>query len=125
MLGNEVLQFQMATLLSPGVYRLSNLLRGRLGTEAFIASHAIGERFVLLNESVVPLVVPTANAGQEWSLRATTFGELLVSGTLYTHIVAANSLRPFSPVHIRAKRDLAGDVTIQWVRRTRLDGGAF
>ena len=34
LLGNEIIQFQTATLIGPGLYRLSNLLRGRRGTES-------------------------------------------------------------------------------------------
>jgi len=44
-LGNEILQFQSATLISEGKYLLSGLLRGRLGTEAAVSAHVAGEDF--------------------------------------------------------------------------------
>ncbi len=122
-LGAEVIQFQTATLISEGVYRLSNLLRGRLGTEAAISSHNVGERFVLMNEAVVPVVVPAANNGQTWTLQATTFGETLGQGAISEVVIQANSLKPYFPVHLSATCDGAGDVTLRWVRRTRIDGG--
>jgi hypothetical protein len=35
-------------------------------------------------------------------------------------------LRPFAPVHLRARRDtVSGDVDLSWIRRTRLGGDAW
>lgn len=45
-LGAEMLQFRDAELLADGRYRLSGLLRGRLGTEYAISGHVAGERFI-------------------------------------------------------------------------------
>lgn len=44
----EVVQFRTATLAAPRTYVLSNLLRGRLGTDHHIGMHGPDERFVLL-----------------------------------------------------------------------------
>jgi hypothetical protein len=124
LLGQEVLQFTEATAIAEGAYRLSGLLRGRLGTEIHTASHADGDRFVLLGEGVVPLVVPSSNVGLLWQLRAASFGTPLSAGTEASFTIAANSLRPLSPVHIRARRDAgSGDIVIRWVRRARIDAG--
>lgn len=124
LIGNEIVQFASTTLVGTGVYRLSNLLRGRLGTEYALSTHAIGERFVLIDGSVVPFVVPVSNVGQSWTLRASTFGTSLASGTTQTITVQANSLKPSRPVLITARRDtISGDITLRWVRRARIDGG--
>jgi len=48
-LGNEVIQFQNATLNADGTYTLSKLLRGRRGTEWACSKHQLGETFLLLN----------------------------------------------------------------------------
>ncbi|MDZ4255241.1 MAG: phage tail protein, partial [Sulfuritalea sp.] len=53
LLGSEIIQFKTATLLSAGKYRLSSLLRGRLGTDHAISGHAINERFVLIERSTL------------------------------------------------------------------------
>lgn len=122
-LGNEVFQFLNATQLGTGLYRLSRLLRGRLGTEAAIATHAVGDRFVLLDDAVVPLVIPASNNGQSWNVRAATFGDSLSSGTLVGFSIQGNSLKPLSPVLPSAIKDAGtGDITLRWVRRTRIDG---
>jgi hypothetical protein len=43
----------------------------------------------------------------------------------YLHLVEAfdgNGLRPYAPCHLRALRQPGGDVVLNWVRRTRIDG---
>ncbi|MES2983898.1 MAG: glycoside hydrolase TIM-barrel-like domain-containing protein [Pseudomonadota bacterium] len=124
LLGHEVIQFSNATFVGNGVYRLSGLLRGRLGTEAETATHAIGERFVLLNAAVVPFTVPVGSNGQSWTVRASSFGSSLSNGTEVTMGIQAESLKPLSPVHLQAVKDAtSGDITIRWVRRARIDAG--
>ncbi|MFM9889788.1 MAG: glycoside hydrolase TIM-barrel-like domain-containing protein [Rickettsiales bacterium] len=122
-LGNEIIQFATATLLSDGIYRLSKLLRGRQGTEDQVGSHAVGERFVLLDNAVQSIILPVSNNGQAWTLRAATFGSSLGSGTTSNITVQANSLKPFGPVKLRAVADGAGNITLSWVRRARIDSG--
>jgi hypothetical protein len=122
-LGNEVIQFANVEVISPGVYRLSNLLRGRLGTEGYIASHVMEERFVLLDDAVIAKTVPVSNKGVTWNLRATTYGNSMGFGTSLTHVIQGNSLKPYRPVHLVARRSGTGDVTVHWKRRARIDGG--
>lgn len=122
-IGDEVFQFATATLLSPGVYRLSTLLRGRLGTESAMAAHAIGERFVLLNEAVLLLVLSPNRQGQQWSLRASSNGQSLDAGTTANVTIQGNSLKPLSPVQLAAISVGGGDIGLSWIRRARIDGG--
>ena len=49
LVGDELLQFRNAVEIEAGKYRLSGLLRGRLGTEWAIGGHVAGERFVLID----------------------------------------------------------------------------
>ncbi|MBX9726274.1 MAG: phage tail protein, partial [Rickettsiales bacterium] len=123
-LGNEVFQFKNATQLSAGVYRLSGLLRGRLGTEEAVTSHALGERFVLLNEAVESLTIPVSNNGQSWTIRAVTVGDALGDGLDSTFTIRAEGLKPLAPVLPLAKRlSSSGDIVLIWVRRARIDAG--
>jgi hypothetical protein len=46
-LGGELLQFATATLQTDGSYILTDLKRGRRGTEQFVGTHVVGEDFVL------------------------------------------------------------------------------
>ncbi len=123
-LGNEIIQFKNALQVSPNIYRLSGLLRGRLGTEAAMSAHTIGERFVLLDDAVEPLPLPASTIGQSWVVRAITFGDSLTDGTESTRTITAESLKPLTPVLALARRNASnGDMTISWVRRARIDGG--
>ncbi len=123
MVGNEIIQFTNATLLSAGVYRLSGLLRGRQGTEAAMTGHVAGERFVLLDAAVTTLTVPLGTRGAIWNLRAVTFGDPMTQGAEAAVTIDGESLKPYAPVHVRAVRGSGGDITLSWVRRTRMDGG--
>lgn len=123
-LGNEVIQFRNATQLDPNLYRLSGLLRGRLGTEAAIASHVVGERFVLLDEAVKSLSISPSTIGQEWTIRAVSFGDALSVGIDSTFTIQGEPLKPLAVVHPSAiKNAINGDITLSWVRRARIDGG--
>lgn len=121
--GNEIIQFAGAELLSPGKYRLSNLLRGRLGTEWAVGTHGAFERFVLLDAAVVPVTLPTGSLGQSWNFRAVTAGTKLNTGIEVAQVIAGNSLKPYAPVFATATKDGSNNVTFAWKRRTRIDGG--
>lgn len=123
MIGGELLQFGKAELLGPGVWRLSQLLRGRAGTTAGIG-HATGEAFVLLDDPAL-LMLPDALA-----LMAEKGGATLQwvprGGAALTEIdvpSAARALKPLAPVHGRVRKDGAGGAIVEWVRRSRVDAG--
>lgn len=120
--GNEIIQFAQAVALGDGKYRLSTLLRGRLGTEPHCAGHSAGERFVLINGSVVPLGITSASIGQTWNLNAVSIGSSPAEGSLLNHLVNGESLKPYTPVHLAARRVAGGDIIVSWVRRARIDG---
>lgn len=123
LLGEEILQFKNAVLLEPGKYRLSGLLRGRLGTEWAIDGHAAGERFVLLDASVGRQVMALSLVGQSRDYKAVTFGASLASAEAIAFTHGGVGLKPYSPVHIAGVRDGGGNLAISWIRRTRLGGG--
>ena len=125
LIGNELVQFQTATLLGAGYYRLSNLLRGRLGSEAATAGHSAGESFVLLTQEAVQFVGGSlTDRSQSVTMKAVTVGQLV--GNVMGQSVTYNlrSLRPLSPVHVRGTRpSVGGDLTLRWVRRARINAG--
>lgn len=123
----EVLQFETASLVGPGTYELSGLLRGQLGSEvAMTAGIAAGSRFVLLDASLARVDLQLGEIGLPYSWR---FGPASrdVASSSYgerVHAFAGTGLRPYAPVHIRASRS-SGDVSLTWVRRTRTGGDAW
>lgn len=122
-LGNEVIQFKNAELVSTGVYKLSGLLRGRRGTEWAVSQHYIGERFVFASVATWRRVVlQTSDIGLVRMFKYPTFGMTLqqVAPTLVTP--AGVALECYSPVEVGAGRNVDGDLTINWKRRNRIAG---
>ncbi len=120
LIGQELVQFASAELLPSGRYRLSNLLRGRRGTEAAATGHAAGERFVLLSgAALVPYDAGLARLGQTLHFKAMGPHEALEDVAGQGVVLTAQALRPLAPVHLRLWRDGAGDIHLRWVRRSR------
>ncbi|MFO0389903.1 MAG: glycoside hydrolase TIM-barrel-like domain-containing protein [Alphaproteobacteria bacterium] len=122
LLGSEIIQFKTATLIEPNKYTLSGLLRGRLGTEWAVGTHAISERFVLLNGSLASQSVPSSLIGLSRSYKSVTFGSTLSSAVAEDFTYGGVALKPYAPVHVTGSRDGSSNLTISWVRRTRLGG---
>ena len=122
LIGNELLQFKTATPLSARKYRLSGLLRGRLGTEHATSGHVAGERVVLMDGRLEKDAMPTGLIGLPRLYKAVTLGMTLGSATAQSFTYAAVALKPYSPVHASGVRDGSGNLTISWVRRTRVGG---
>jgi len=123
----EVVQFREATLTAPGEYRLSTLLRGLRGTWA-LKDGVIpaGARFVLLDDAVVPLDLGSEQRGVERHYRVGP-SRYALSHPSYSHSVQVFDgvgLRPFAPVHLRARRQ-GGDLAISWVRTARFGGDSW
>ena len=121
-IGDELLQFGQAEPVGAGRYRLSRLIRGRLGTEWACAAHGAGERFALIDAArLLPLSVAPADVGTTFTLRAVGSGDAVPAEV--THMIHGRAMMPPSPVHGRIERSGAGDRTISWVRRSRLGWG--
>ncbi len=120
----EVFQFGNAELVGDRIYRLTRLLRGQAGSEWAMGDPLMaGAPFVLLDERVVPVARGIESLGRAMRLRLVaadrTHGDPAHLQMDWTPGDAA--LRPFAPVHLRAKRTDDG-VLISFVRRARRDG---
>jgi hypothetical protein len=120
LVGNEILQFGAAEPLGGGAFRLSQLLRGRGGSEWAISGHAAGEAFVLIDAASlrqVPLpewAIGAAIEARQPSQQGTANASLTLSG---------DTLRPWSPVDLTARISASGDLDIAWTRRSRVRCG--
>lgn len=121
-LGDEIIQFRNAIMLEPGKYRLSGLLRGRLGTDYALASHAVGEVFILLDGSINQLRLSANMIGVERHYKTVSVAENISAAPAAAFTYNARALKPLSPVHVSGHRDVSGNLAIGWVRRVR--GGA-
>lgn len=50
-------------------------------------------------------------------------GQTLVDAATVAQTLRGNSLKPLAPVNLRGTRNTAGDLTIEWDRRSRIAGG--
>jgi len=126
MLGGELIQFGTVTSLGSGVYRLSHLLRGRNGTEWAIATHVLGELFVLLTSGteIVRKNMPLADVGLDRTFKAASPGQYLsdLPPTIFRN--TGVGLKPYAPCSVAGTRDGSLNLTVTWIRRTRI-GGAW
>ena len=124
LLGTEIIQFQTATLIGPGLYTLGNLLRGRRGTESTTASHVAGEVFVMLTAGAVEFIPALLNdRGATYEFRALSNGQTLNATTDTDFTYNLGTIQPFSPVNITGTRasGTGSDLTLTWFRRARLN----
>jgi hypothetical protein len=122
LIGNEIIQFQDAELIGNNYYRLTNLLRGRLGTEYLTNTHAVGDVFILLDEALIKQERPFETLGIERFYKAVTFRQNIADIDALSHIYHGNSLKCYSPVHIKGERNTINDLNISWIRRARVGG---
>lgn len=121
----EILQFCSAALVASGIYDLTKLLRGRLGTEhAMAAPVAAGARVVVLNGTIVQIEAALAERGvprfYRWGPSGLDPSDVAWQQATFT--ARCVGLMPWAPVHVACVRNGAGDLSITWVRRTRLGG---
>ena len=120
-IGNEFIQAINETLVSPGTYTLSRLLRGGRGTEWAMTGHGSSERCVLIRpEGIRRITLSTAQIGIARYYKAVTLGRAVATATSATFTGNAVGLKPFAPFDLRATRDGSNNVTLTWQRRSRL-----
>ncbi len=124
----EVIQFASATLVALGEYALEGLLRGQVGTDWVVPDNLpAGADFVLLDGAVSQLDLPASARGLARHYRVGPSSRPYSDPT-FVHSVASFAgvgLRPYRPAHLSGKRDASGAMSIEWMRRTRIDGDSW
>lgn len=121
LIGQEVIRFRTATFVSIGVYTLSGLLRGQLGTEWAMGGHTASDRVVLLRAAglrYVAIDLPSLAAARYY--KGVTIGKSLASVDSEAFTCNGVSLKPLAPVNIRRTVGTGNQITLTWSRRTRL-----
>lgn len=119
----EIIAAQTCALQSDGTYLLTNLMRGRFGTERY-AAHSAGDLVVLMDENALQYrTLNTSQIGLSTKYRALANGRVLDSVADVTYTYAAANLKPLSPVYpAGSKNPSTNDWAITWIRRSRNDG---
>lgn len=103
LIGNEVVFFQNVVANGSGSFTLSQLLRGRGGTESAWGAHVSNERFVALGTWLTPENLSVNDLGHTiWNMAQT-----IALSPSTQHVVTATPVlngrvRPLSPVTLRA-----------------------
>lgn len=124
-IGNEIISYNYATLISEGKYKLTGVLRGRLGTEHEIDNHEAGDRFILLNSAIEKVDVPLSYINNPVYYKAVTFGDTIANTSESQFTYLGEKLKPWSVHAIDGSRNSSGDITINWIRRGRISSGWF
>lgn len=117
-----LIKFQTATLEGDGSYTLSNIIWGYKGTEHNLSSLDHSDTFVLLSTALIRLPANDNEIGSERHYKGVTLGKNIASATAIAFTNNAESLEPYAPTHITGSRDGSSNLTVDWVRRTRLGG---
>ena len=119
--GNEVIQFQTASRVSGYANRwtLSALRRGQKKTGGYTATHASGERFVLLNSAVRFVPMQLAELGLQRTWKGVTAGQSIESAAPLTFAWQGQQVVPDTPqgftvTFIGGSSGQADDLVYQW-----------
>jgi hypothetical protein len=122
--GWEIMQFENAVQNMDGTWTVSGLLRGRRGTEWACGTHAIGDLVVVPISGIQRVQNPSSLLNQPYDYRGVSVGQDVTSGSIQQFTLVGNDLKPYAPCQVTGSRDMSGDLTIAWVRRTRIGGDA-
>lgn len=120
----EIIAAQECTLVSGTSYTLTNLLRGRFGTEWAMSLHAAGDALVLLDTTDVAAITMSAGSiGLGYLYRGITVDRDISTDGSRTFAYQGVNLKPLSPIALTGAIDPAtADWSLSWIRRTRTGG---
>lgn len=105
----------------PGQFELSDLLRGRRGTEHAVGLHTTDDVAVFIPaESTESLDYGQADWNLERQYAAASIGQTAEDVMFIDFTATGERLKPRSPVQITGERDGSNNLTLEWIRRTRL-----
>ncbi len=120
----EVFQFTTATLVAPKTYDITLRLRGQAGTDAGQTDWPVGSTFVLISPALQQIDLQLSARGLERHYRfgPADRGYDHAASVLRVQAFHGIGLRPYPVAHLTAQPQINGDLQLNWIRRTRLDG---
>lgn len=123
LIGDEMVNFADVDEVSPGVWDVSFMLRGRKGTDT--AAHVAGDRFILLDRPLFRVIPANlSDVGRTFTFRATSFGGTVADATIVSLIFTGRSQIERAVGYLAAHRD-GTDMVVTWQGVGRLGGGAL
>jgi hypothetical protein len=124
----ELFQFATAELIGARTYLLSGRLRGQAGSDGLMPDvWPAGSQFVLLDGVPQQIEMSRNLRGVSQTYRIGP-AQRPVDDPSYRQVQRAfegNGLRPYAPVHLRGVEQADGGLSLNWIRRTRVDGDAW
>lgn len=123
--GWEIIQFQHAQLMENGKWKLSSLLRAQQGTEYEMNVGNTAQNYVVFLDGQtdsIELGQELRNLPLNWRVGPALYQ---VADSRYQSqnlICSDRSSKCLSPVHIQAKMNANGDISLSWIRRSRIAG---
>lgn len=118
-IGQEIIGFANATLIGDKTYRLTNLLRGRRGTEVFVGTHTSNELFALL-DTLIRLDFKDADRNTTKKFKVVTIGSSLDKVDGEDVKIVSNNTRMWAVCNAKAVKT-GSDWVISWKERVRFD----
>jgi len=110
---------QYVTFISPGVYQLRNLLRGRRATDQFSSNHIANEVFLLLN-NFTDIGITESQVNSLKAMKFVTTGQDPSSVSYFGFRPTGEGARCRTVTAVKCSRDGSSNITVNWVPRTRL-----
>lgn len=118
----EIIRAQTCVEGDDGEWTLSNLLRGRAGTEWAASLHAAGDAIVYLGAGTAFVTQAASAIGLARTYRGITKGRTIDSASDIPFTYRGMNLECLSPIDINGHRDVGTLAwTIKWTRRGRVD----
>lgn len=119
----EVIQARDIVDNGNNTYDCSYLLRGRRGTDYATGNNAPGLIWIALNTSNVEIATQALDLiGSQLYYRMIPLNQTLADAIVTPTVSDGNALKPYAPVNEEVLSD-GTDITINWERRTRYNGG--
>ena len=124
----EIIQFQSAVLVAPRTYDIRLRLRGQAGTDGVApATWPVGSYFVLLDGSVPQIDLAASARGLERNYKVGALDKGYADAKVISQSISFDGigLRPYSVAHLNRTGQRGQTITLDWIRRTRIDGDSW
>lgn len=119
----EIIQYTTVTPLGFDRYQLDGLLRGRRGSDWATGRHNRGDRFLLLTTAALSLAQLDLSAlNSARYVKSMGLFDVLDFQPAYRATFSGTAEKPYAPAHIEGARDGSDNLTVTWLRRSRIGG---
>lgn len=117
----EIVGFVTATDNGDDTWTISQLLRGRGGTDQYVGDHVDGDLFIVIDPNAfVRIGIIDTLIGTDVLFRGVSLGTSIVDAQNEMLTFEAVSNKPWSPTFLKGSRDGSNNLTLSWLRRSRI-----